>query len=141
MALPEGGSIIACDISEPWTAIARRYWQEAGIAHKIDLRLQPAIRTLDRLLEDGEAGKFDFAFIDADKVSYTDYYERCLKLIRPGGLIAVDNTLWSGRVADAAVADDDTVALQKFNKELATDQRVWMALLPMGDGLTLVVKR
>jgi predicted O-methyltransferase YrrM len=141
MALPEDGRIIACDVSEPWTAVARRYWREAGVDHKIDLRLQPAVRTLDELLDGGGASTFDFAFIDADKVSYAAYYERCLQLVRPGRLIAVDNTLWSGRVADAAVIDEDTVALRRFNEALAVDERVRMALLPMGDGLTLAVKR
>jgi caffeoyl-CoA O-methyltransferase len=141
LALPADGSIICCDVSEEWTAIARRYWQRAGVAHKIELRLAPALDTLDALLAAGEAGRFDFAFIDADKQNYQGYYERCLQLLRKGGLIAVDNTLWSGAVADAADEQPDTRALRAFNDHLRDDERVAVSLLPVADGLTLALKR
>jgi len=141
LALPDDGSIVACDVSEEWTAVARRYWREAGVAHKIELRLAPATETLDDLLAQGRAGTFDFAFIDADKTNYLAYYERTLALLRTGGLALVDNTLWSGRVADPEVADADTVALRHFNEVLHRDERVDLSLLPMGDGLTVVRKR
>jgi len=140
-ALPDDGKLIACDISEEWTAVARRYWREAGVDHKIELRLAPAIDTLDGLLNMGGQGQFDFVFIDADKTGYGDYYERALELLRRGGLIGVDNTLWSGRVIDAAVTDEDTVALRAFNTALSGDDRVWLCQLPIGDGLTLAVKK
>ncbi len=140
-ALPEDGRLIACDISEEWTSIARRYWAEAGVAHKIDLRLAPALETLDGLLAEGQRNSFDFAFLDADKVSYGDYYERMLELVRPGGLLLVDNVLWSGAVADPAVQDRDTLALRAFNQRLHQDQRVSLSLLPLADGLTLARKR
>jgi len=140
-ALPSDGHIVACDISERWTAVARRYWQEAGVADKIDLRLAPALQTLDDLLTAGEAGRFDFAFIDADKENYPHYFERCLALLRPGGLIAVDNVLWSGRVADESDSEPDTVAIRAFNRQLHTDERISLSLLPIGDGLTLALKR
>ena len=140
LALPEGGSILACDINDDYTRTAREYWQRAGVADKINLQLRPASETLDARLLAGEAGQYDFAFIDADKVSYDAYYERCLQLLRPGGLIAIDNTLWSGKVA--AYADDvDTLALQRLNSKLHTDERVDLSLLPIGDGLTLARKR
>jgi len=141
LALPDDGSIVACDVSEEWTAVARRYWREAGVAHKIELRLAPATESLDDLLAQGRAGTFDFAFIDADKTNYLAYYERTLALLRTGGLALVDNTLWSGRVADPEVADADTVALRHFNEVLHRDERVDLSLLPMGDGLTVVRKR
>ena len=141
LALPEDGRIVACDVSEEWTAVARRYWAAAGMDHKIDLRLAPALQTLDALVADGQAGRFDFAFIDADKERYLEYYERVLRLLRPGGLVAVDNTLWSGRVADPEVADEDTVALRHFNECLHRDERVDLSLVPIGDGLTLARKR
>jgi predicted O-methyltransferase YrrM len=141
LALPDDGRIVACDVSEEWTAVARRYWREAGVAHKIELRLAPATETLDDLLAQGRAGTFDFAFIDADKTNYLAYYERTLALLRTGGLALVDNTLWSGRVADPEVADADTVALRHFNEVLHRDERVDLSLLPMGDGLTVVRKR
>lgn len=141
LALPADGLIVACDVSEDWTAIARRYWQQAGVAHKLDLRLAPALQTLDALLREGRAGQFDMAFIDADKTAYPDYYERALQLLRPGGLVLVDNTLWSGRVADPTVTDPDTVALRAFNAALLRDERVDLSLLPLGDGLTLARKR
>ncbi len=140
LALPPAGRIVACDINEEWTATARRYWAEAGVAGKIDLRLAPALQTLDRLLDGGEAGTFDFAFIDADKENYAGYYERALRLVRPGGLIAVDNTLWGGRVADPAADDETTRTVHAFNEHLRRDDRVTLSLLPLGDGLTLALK-
>ena len=118
LALPGDGRIVCCDVSEEWTAIARRYWKKAGVAGKIDLRLAPALETLDALLEQGKAGKFDFAFIDADKANYANYYERCLKLVRRGGLIAVDNTLWGGSVVDPRKKTVDTLAIRAFNRKL-----------------------
>ena len=141
LALPDDGRIVACDVSEEWTAIARRYWKRAGVDHKVDLRLAPASQTLDALIAEGHGGTYDFAFIDADKTSYLDYYERALVLLRSGGLMLIDNTLWSGRVADPEVADADTVALRHFNEVLHRDERVDLSLLPMGDGLTLARKR
>ena len=141
LALPEGGRLVACDISEEWTIIGRRYWEEAGVDHKIDLRLAPALETLDALLAEGRAGTFDFAFIDADKEGYDGYYERALELIRSGGLVALDNTLWEGKVVDPAVTDVDTEAIRAINAKLAGDERVTLSLLPVGDGLTLARKR
>jgi len=141
LALPDDGRIVACDVSEHWTAVARRYWDAAGVSHKIDLRLAPALETLERLLADGEAGTFDFAFLDADKENYLRYYERLLELVRPGGLIAADNTLWSGRVADTANTEATTVALREFNAILNGDERIDLSLVPIGDGLTLARKR
>lgn len=140
LALPEDGRVTACDVSEEWTAIGRRYWKEAGVEHKIALHLAPALETLDRLIAQGESGRYDFAFIDADKSNYWNYYERTLRLLRPGGLIAVDNTLWSGRPADPADNDPTTVAIRDFNARLYEDRRVHIALLPLGDGVTLVWK-
>ena len=140
LALPEDGRVLACDVSVEYTSVARPYWQRAGVAHKIDLVLAPALATLDARLAAGEAGAYDFAFIDADKTNYDGYYERCLQLLRTGGLIAVDNTLWSGRVAEPAL-DEDTAALQRFNRKLHRDDRIDLALLPIGDGLTLARKR
>lgn len=141
MALPGDGTILALDVSEEWTAVAQRYWKKAGVEHKIDLRLAPALSTLDTLISLQEAGRFDMAFIDADKGNYLGYYERCLVLVRRGGLIAVDNTLWSGRVADPSDNDADTVALRAFNDALHHDERIDLALLPVGDGVTLARKR
>lgn len=141
LALPPDGRLIACDVSDTWTAIARRYWAEAGIAGKIELRLAPALETLDRLLADGQAGTFDFAFIDADKPNYDGYYERALKLLRPGGLIAIDNVLWGGYAADPTKRDRDTRAIKALNRKLHDDARVSLSLLPVGDGLTLACKR
>ena len=140
-ALPADGRIIACDVSDEWTAIGRPFWEEAGVADRIDLRLGPAIGTLDGLLVAGAQGSLDFAFIDADKSSYDAYYERALRLLRPGGLIAVDNTLWKGAVADAACQDADTLAIRQLNRKICGDARVDMVLLPIGDGLTLARKR
>lgn len=141
LALPPEGRIIACDVSEEFTAIARRYWQQAGVADKIDLRIAPALETLERLLEAGEANSFDFAFIDADKSSYDAYYERSLQLVRSGGLIAIDNVLWSGRVADPNVEDTRTAHIRALNAKLHQDDRVTLSLVPIGDGLTLALKR
>lgn len=140
LALPADGKLIACDMSEEWTNIARRYWQEAGVAHKIDLRLAPALQTLDRLLRDGEAGTFDFAFIDADKTNYDNYYERVLQLLRVGGLIVIDNVLWSGDVANPAIQDEDTRALRALNEKLLHDARIELSMIPVADGLTLALK-
>lgn len=141
LALPDDGKIIAADVSEEFTAIARRYWQEAGVADKIDLRLAPALETLDQLLATGQAETFDFAFIDADKENYDAYYERSLQLIRPGGLIAIDNVLWSGKVADPQYQDESTQAIRALNEKLHHDERVALSLIPIADGLTLAIKR
>ncbi|GAB4207333.1 MAG: class I SAM-dependent methyltransferase [Coleofasciculaceae cyanobacterium] len=141
LALPPNGKIIACDVSEDDTAIARRYWRAAGVADKIDLRLAPALDTLDELLASGQAGTFDFAFIDADKRNYDAYYERSLQLIRPGGLIAIDNVLWAGRVADPQEQDNQTNTIRAFNEKLHHDERVTLSLVPIADGLTLALKR
>ena len=140
LALPPEGRVLACDISDEYTRIGKPFWQQAGVAHKIELQLAPALDTLDARLAAGEAGSYDFAFIDADKSSYDGYYERCLRLLRRGGLIAVDNTLWGGAVSKPA-SDADTLALQALNTKLHADQRVDLALLPIGDGLTLLLKR
>jgi caffeoyl-CoA O-methyltransferase len=142
LALPADGRVLACDLSEEFTAIGRPYWRRAGVEHKIELVLAPALATLDARLAAGEAGQYDFAFIDADKSSYDAYYERCLRLLRAGGLIAIDNVLWSGRVAVATdEADADTAALQALNTKLHADERIDLALVPIGDGLTLARKR
>ena len=141
LALPPQGRIVACDISEDYTAMARSYWQRAGVADKIDLRIAPALETLDRLLESGEAGTFDFAFIDADKQNYDNYYERALQLLRVGGLIAIDNVLWGGQVADPTVDDADTEAIRALNAKLVQDERVSLSVVPIADGLTLALKR
>lgn len=141
LALPPDGRIVACDVSEEWTSMARKFWEKAGVAGKIDLRLAPAVETLDKLIAAGGAGQYDFAFIDADKTGYGAYYERCLTLLRRGGLIAVDNTLWSGAVADPARQDKDTRAIREFNDALRADPRVALSMLPVGDGVTLALKR
>jgi caffeoyl-CoA O-methyltransferase len=141
LALPESGRVVACDVSEEWTRVARRFWAEAGVSHKIDLRLAPALETLDALLADGRAGDFDFAFIDADKENYATYFERSLELVRVGGLVAIDNVLWSGKVADPEVTDADTQAIRSLNAKLKDDERVSLSLVPIGDGLTLARKR
>jgi predicted O-methyltransferase YrrM len=140
LALPQDGRLLACDISEDFTQIGRHFWKQAGVAHKIDLQIAPALITLDARLAAGEAGQYDFAFIDADKRSYDAYYERCLQLLRAGGLLAIDNTLWSGAVASPS-QDTDTAALQALNIKLHGDERVDISLLPIGDGLTLARKR
>ncbi len=140
LALPADGFLLACDINPQTTAIARRYWAEAGVADRVRLELAPAVQTLDAELAKGE-GHYDFAFIDADKTGYLDYYERCLRLLRPGGLIAVDNTLWSGSVADPRQRDPDTQAIRAFNDHVRADQRVDFCLVPIADGVTLARKR
>ncbi len=141
LALPPGGCLVTCDVNAESTAVARRYWAEAGVADRIDLRLAPALETLDALIAEGEAGTFDFAFIDADKTEYDAYYERILTLLRPGGLVSVDNVLWSGRVLDTAKQDPDTRAIRAFNEKIHADPRVSLSLVPIGDGLTLARKR
>jgi predicted O-methyltransferase YrrM len=141
VALPEDGKIIACDISAEWTRIARRYWEEAGVAGRIELHLGPARDTLATLIRDGAAGSFDFAFIDADKTAYDAYYEACLTLLRPGGLIALDNMLWNGAVADPRVHDPDTSVLRALNLKIRDDGRVESCLLTVGDGVMLARKR
>ncbi|WP_374445248.1 O-methyltransferase [Stella sp.] len=140
-ALPPDGRLVCCDVSAEWTAIGRRHWEMAGVADRIDLRLGPALATLDALLAEGGAGRWDLAFIDADKPNYDGYYERCLTLLRPGGLVLIDNVLWSGAVADPARTDANTTALRALNAKLHGDERVTLAMLPIGDGLTLARKR
>lgn len=140
LALPADGLLLACDVSDEYTRVGRPFWQEAGVADRIELVLAPARDTLDRRIAAGEAGTFDFAFVDADKTGYDAYVERCLVLLRAGGLLAIDNVLWGGAVARPA-ADDDTRALQALNDKLRSDARVDIAMLPIGDGLTLARKR
>ncbi len=142
MALPDDGQLIACDISDEYTSIARKYWQKAGVAHKVDLRIAPALDTLDQLIAEGHSNSFDFAFIDADKSNYDNYYERTLQLVRAGGLIAVDNVLWSGRVAEPTESHDNrTRRIHALNEKIHGDERVSMSLLPIADGLMLAMKR
>jgi predicted O-methyltransferase YrrM len=141
LAIPEDGRIVACDVSEEWTAIGRRYWREAGVEQKIDLRLAPAVQTLDALLTEGRGATFDFAFVDADKENYAAYVERAAQLLRPGGLLAIDNTLWSGHVIDPAINDASTNAIRRLNESLSMDERFDISLLPIGDGLTLARRR
>ena len=141
LALPPDGTIVCCDISEEWTAVARRYWAEAGVADRVDLRLAPALETLDALLAGGAAGSFDFAFIDANKADYPDYHERIVQLLRPRGLAVYDNVLWDGGVLDASMTDAETVGVRRLNERLATDERVTISMIPVGDGLTLALKR
>jgi caffeoyl-CoA O-methyltransferase len=141
LALPPDGRIIACDVSDEYTSVARRYWREAGVEHKIDLRLGPAVETLDALLSQQQANSFDFAFIDADKENYDRYYESALKLLRPGGLIAIDNVLWHGKVLDDSVQDADTRAIRALNEKLHRDDRIFLSLVAVGDGMTLALKR
>lgn len=140
LALPPDGSLIGCDVSREFTDIARGFWEKAGVAHKIELRIAPATETLDELIADGEAASFDFAFIDADKSNYDAYFERCLTLLRPGGLAAIDNVLWGGAVARPA-EDEDTAAIQALNRKLHADERIDLSLVPVADGLTLARKR
>jgi caffeoyl-CoA O-methyltransferase len=137
LALPAHGRVIACEVSEEYARIARRWWAEAGVAEKIELHVEPAVESLDRMLEDGLGRRFDFAFIDADKEGYVDYWERCLRLVRRGGLITVDNVLWDGRVADPENAEESTQAIRAFNARVRDDDRVDLSLVPIGDGLTL----
>ena len=141
LALPDDGRLVCCDVSEEWTSLARMYWDEAGVAGKIDLRIAPAVETLDQLLANGEESTYDFAFVDADKSGYDGYYERLLRLVRPGGLIAFDNTLWSGKVLDEDAEDKDTRAIQALNAKLAGDERITLCLLPVADGVTLARRR
>jgi predicted O-methyltransferase YrrM len=141
LAMPADGRLLALDVSEEYTSIARRHWRAAGVAEKIELVLAPAAQTLDARLAAGEAGRYDFAFIDADKQGYLGYYQRLMQLVRPGGLIVVDNTLWGGDVADPTNRDPDTVALREFNDFLLADQRIELSLVPIGDGLTLARRR
>ena len=141
LSLPEDGKIIACDTNAEWTNMAQQFWKEAEVLHKIDLKLGPALKTLDTLLADGEKNTFDFAFIDADKQNYISYYERSLALLRTGGLIAIDNVLWGGQVADPAIHDSDTVIIRELNAKILMDDRVTVSMLPIGDGLTLARKR
>jgi predicted O-methyltransferase YrrM len=140
LALPKDGTIVCCDVSEEFTSVGKPFWRKAKVDKKIDLRIGPALRTLDELLRKHK-GKFDFVFIDADKENYLNYYERCLKLLRRGGLIAVDNVLWSGEVANDKAQDAMTVALRKFNDKVHKDERVELAMLSIGDGVTLALKR
>lgn len=141
MALPEEGYLVCCDISKEWTDVARRYWHQAGVEKRIDLRLAPALETLDVLLQEGLQNSFDLAFIDADKENYLAYYEACLKLIRKGGLILVDNTLWDGAVADPENTEIETLAIREFNATLFKDNRIRLSLVPVADGLTMALKR
>lgn len=141
LALPEDGRIVACDVNADWAAIGRKHWQQAGIAHKIDLRLAPAEETIAALLKNGAAGTFDMAFIDADKTGYDAYYEGCLKLVRQGGLVVLDNMLWSGHVADPDIHDKDTNALRALNLKIKDDARVDFCLLSADDGILLARKR
>ncbi|MFN7992984.1 MAG: class I SAM-dependent methyltransferase [Bryobacteraceae bacterium] len=141
LALPPDGYLLACDVNTESTDVARKYWRQAGIEDKIDLRIAPALDTLDGLLREGAAGSFDFAFIDADKKNYWPYYERVLSLLRAGGVAAFDNVLWHGDIIDESMQDSDTLALRDFNAKVHVDDRVWLSLLPIGDGLTLITKR
>ena len=141
LALPPDGLLLACDVNTEWTETARRYWREAGVEAKINLRVAPAVETLDALLTDGAAESFDFCFIDADKDNYDAYYERCLSLLRVGGLIAVDNALWGGDVANESKDDPDTTAIRALNAKVRADERVSMSLVPIGDGLLLARRR
>lgn len=141
LGLPDDGKVIACDINGEWTKIARRFWDLSGAGNKIELRLAPAIETLQSLLDQGQANTFDFAFIDADKLNYDNYYEMSLKLIRPGGLIGIDNVLWGGKVADLGIQDANTNAIRALNKKILEDSRVTISMLSIGDGLTLAIKK
>jgi predicted O-methyltransferase YrrM len=141
LALPDDGKVIACDISEEYTAIAKDFWERAGVSEKIDLRIAPALETLEKLIAAGEMGSFDLAFIDADKRNYENYYERALTLLRPGGLILIDNVLWSGKVTDSTITDKQTQAIREFNQKLHQDSRISLSLIAIADGLTLALKR
>jgi predicted O-methyltransferase YrrM len=141
LALPPDGKLICCDVSKQWTDIGRRYWAEAGVAGRIDLRVAPAIETLDNLIAEGDSGSFDFAFIDAEKTEYDGYYERVLKLLRPGGVVVIDNVLWGGSVADPNANDRETSALKALNRKLQSDQRISLSMLELGDGMTVACKR
>ncbi|MGD8639452.1 MAG: class I SAM-dependent methyltransferase [Gammaproteobacteria bacterium] len=139
--LPADGKIVACDTSEEWTRMARQYWQHAGVDHKVELRLGAALDTLEQLIDEGQQNNFDAAFIDADKANIRNYYEQCLKLLRPGGLIMIDNVLWGGSVIDPDKQDDDTKAIRAVNEFIHQDERVDISLVPIGDGLTLARKK
>ncbi|HLA17129.1 MAG TPA: class I SAM-dependent methyltransferase [Candidatus Limnocylindrales bacterium] len=141
LALPADGHLTCFDVSAEWTSIARRYWSEAGVADKVELRLGPGLAGLDALITEGGAGTIDFAFVDADKVSYSAYHERILELLRPGGVVAYDNVFWGGRVTDPTVDDENVRAIRTLNEHLATDERVSIVMVPIGDGLTLARKR
>jgi predicted O-methyltransferase YrrM len=141
LAMPADGTIVCCDVSDEWTSVARRYWAEAGVADRVDLRLGPAIDTMDQLLADGAEGTFDFAFVDARKKEYPDYHERVVRLLRSGGLAAYDNVLWGGSVVDDSVQDEETLGVRRLNERLAADERVSIAMLPVADGVTLARKR
>ncbi len=141
LALPSAGKIIACDINEEYTAIALDFWQKAGVSEKIDLRIAPALETLDQLIAEGETASFDFVFIDADKRNYENYYERALTLVRPNGLILIDNVLWSGKVVDSTIQDQQTQAIRDFNAKLYQDSRISLSLVAIADGLTLALKK
>jgi predicted O-methyltransferase YrrM len=140
-AMPMDGHLICCDINEEWTSLARRYWCLAGLAEKVDLRIAPALETMHKLLEEGHSRTFDFVFIDADKTSYDAYFEASLRLLRAGGLIAIDNVLWNGKVIDATVSDPDTLAIRRLNQKLQQDKRIDYAMIPVADGLSLCLKR
>jgi len=140
LVLPEDGRIVACDVNPQYTSVAEKFWVNAGVREKIDLRIGPARGTLSELISDGLTGTFDFAFIDADKVNYDHYYELCLQLIRPGGLITVDNVLWGGATADDSINDTDTTSIRALNDKLHRDERIDLSLVPIGDGLTLAMK-
>jgi caffeoyl-CoA O-methyltransferase len=141
LRLPSEGRIVCCDVSEEWTSVARRYWAEAGVADRIDLRLGPALETLDGLLAGGEAGTYDFAFLDADKELYPDYYERILQLLRRGGLLAIDNVFGGGRIVNQSEQGSAVRAVRELNELIADDERVSIAMVPIADGLTLARKR
>ena len=141
LALPSDGQVIACDVNEETTQIAQQFWEKAGVAHKIDLRLAPALETLEQLIAEGQNNTFDFAFIDADKSNYDNYYEKALWLVKPGGLIAIDNVLWGGKVADSDVKDNRTQKIRNFNQKLHEDPRIVLSMLPIADGLTLALKK
>ena len=141
LALPSDGQVIACDVNEETTQIAQQFWEKAGVAHKIDLRLAPALETLEQLIAEGQNNTFDFAFIDADKSNYDNYYEKALWLVKPGGLIAIDNVLWGGKVADSDVKDNHTQKIRNFNQKLHEDPRIVLSMLPIADGLTLALKK
>lgn len=140
-ALPEDGQLICCDVSEEWTSIGQDFWQQAGVAERIQLHIAPALDTLQQLLEQGEAGQFDMAFIDADKTNYPQYYEQCLQLLRPGGLLLLDNMLWDGAVANPENQEESTQVLRALNTQLQQDERVSVSVVPIGDGVSLVRKR
>ena len=141
LAMPPDGTIVCCDVSDEWTSVARRYWAQAGVTDRVDLRLAPALETLDALLASGGAGTFDFAFIDADKTDYAEYHERIVQLLRSGGLAVYDNVFWGGDVIDPSRTDPATVGVRRLNERLATDERVTISMIPVADGLTLALKR